>query len=77
MALAWTLLDRSATTPLLGARTLVQFEDNLAALDGVLTSEQRDLLDAASAINLGFAHEFLSRETTRKVVGDLKLEGRG
>ncbi|RWX74752.1 aldo/keto reductase [Neorhizobium lilium] len=76
VALAWTLLEPGVTAPIVGARTLVQFEDNLGALDVVLSEGQRARLNAVSVVDLGFPHEFLARATTRQVMfGDLKLAG--
>jgi diketogulonate reductase-like aldo/keto reductase len=54
--------------PIIGARTLAQFEDNLGALDVVLTQEQSQRLDAASRIELGFPHDFLVKPLTRQVL---------
>jgi aryl-alcohol dehydrogenase (NADP+) len=49
VALAW-LADRPAVTSvILGARTVEQLTDNVAAADVELTAEQRDALDQASA----------------------------
>lgn len=61
VALAWTLLNPAVAAPLVGARTLAQFEDNLGALQTDLDPGQRARLDEASAIDLGFPHETLRR----------------
>jgi aryl-alcohol dehydrogenase-like predicted oxidoreductase len=68
VALAWTLLEPAVTAPIIGARTLAQLEDNLGALDVTLGTEHRAVLDAASAIELGFPHEFLRRPMTQNVM---------
>jgi aryl-alcohol dehydrogenase-like predicted oxidoreductase len=65
VALAWTLLNPAVTAPIIGARTLSQFEDNLGALDVTFTQNQRATLEKASAIDLGFPHELLNRPRTR------------
>ncbi len=39
--------------------------DNLAALDVKLASEQLKILDDASAVQLGFPHEFYERDMVR------------
>lgn len=70
VALAWTLLNPAVTAPLIGARTAAQLEDNLGALDVVLTGDQRARLDDAGAIDLGFPHELLARPRTRGHVFD-------
>jgi aryl-alcohol dehydrogenase-like predicted oxidoreductase len=77
VALAWTLLDRTVTAPIVGARTVQQLEDNLGALTVTFTGDQKQRLDQASAIVLGFPHDMLSRPLTRSVMfGDLKIEAR-
>ncbi|AGP32675.1 aldo/keto reductase [Sorangium cellulosum] len=77
IAIAWTLLNPAVTAPILGARTLKQLEDNLGALDVRLTDDQRARLDRASAVELGFPHDFLARPLTRSVVsGDVKIAAR-
>jgi len=68
VAIAWTLLNPAVTAPIVGARTLAHLEDNLGALDVVLTADQRARLDEASAIDLGFPHEFLDRPMPRSVI---------
>ena len=43
----------------MGARTLAQFEDNLGALDVQLSQDDQRRLDEASAVPLGFPHDFM------------------
>ncbi len=77
VALAWTLLDKTVTAPIIGARTAQQLEDNLGALSVSLSDGQKQRLDEASAIDLGFPHAFLQRALTRNVMfGGQKIEGR-
>lgn len=45
--------------PILGARTVEQLQDNLNVLSWELSPEQLKYLDEASAIDLGFPHDFL------------------
>lgn len=68
VALAWTLENPAVTAPIVGARTLAQLEQNLAALDVRLTDDQLARLEAASAIELGFPHDFLTLPMVRNVV---------
>jgi aryl-alcohol dehydrogenase-like predicted oxidoreductase len=68
VALAWTLLNPAVTAPIVGARTLEQLEDNLGALDVELPEEERTRLEEASAIELGFPHDFLTRPMLRNVL---------
>lgn len=75
VALAWTMLNPAVTAPIIGARTLAQFEDNLGALDVQFTESQRATLQKASAIELGFPHDFLARPMTRTVMlGGVTIE---
>ncbi|GFE80550.1 aldo/keto reductase [Steroidobacter agaridevorans] len=77
VAIAWTLQNSAVTAPLIGARTLAQLQDNLGALDVRFEDAHRRRLAAASAIKLGFPHDFLDLPLTRSVVfGDVKLEPR-
>jgi aryl-alcohol dehydrogenase-like predicted oxidoreductase len=77
VALAWTLLNPAVTAPIIGARTAAQLEDNLGALDVVLSDDQKARLEAASAVEPGFPHEFLARPLTRAVMfGDIRIAPR-
>lgn len=77
IALAWTLLNETVTAPIMGVRTHAQLEDNLRALDVEWTDEHRDRLERATAIDLGFPHEFLRRDLTRQVMfGGVRIERR-
>jgi len=67
VALNW-LRAKANVIPLVGVRTMKQFDDNFGCLDFSLTPEQVTRLDEASAISLGYPHEFLKR--TRKLVNE-------
>lgn len=71
VALAW-LRQRSglglgSVIPIVGARKLAQIEDNLGCLDFELAPESVARLDAASAVELGFPHDFARAEWVQKV----------
>lgn len=68
VALAWLLTRPGVTSPILGARTVAQIEDNLGALDVVLGSDELQRLEAASAITLGFPHDFIAGDMVRGIV---------
>lgn len=53
--------QRAQIIPILGARSLAQLQDNMAALEWTLTQAQLDRLTKVSAIKLGFPHDFLPR----------------
>jgi aryl-alcohol dehydrogenase-like predicted oxidoreductase len=57
VALSWVW--QHGLMPVLGARTLDQINDNLAAAELVLDAEHIARLDTASAVPLGYPHEFL------------------
>ncbi|MCM6775669.1 aldo/keto reductase [Nocardia sp. CDC159] len=77
VALAWTLNNPGVTAPIIGARTPAQLADNLGALEVEFEPGQLERLHAASAVELGFPHDFLDRPMTRSVtVGDLKIQAR-
>lgn len=63
VALAW--VRQKQTIPILGARKITQFEDNLASLALHLTDAQMQQLDEVSAIEMGFPHDFMSLEAVR------------
>jgi aryl-alcohol dehydrogenase-like predicted oxidoreductase len=75
VALAWTMQNPAVTAPIIGARTPAQLMDNLGALEVRIPDDAVASLAEASAIQLGFPHEFLARPTTRNnMFGDIKLE---
>ncbi len=60
IALAWQLCRERPMVPLLGARTVEQLNDNLGALAITLDQAAVAELNVASAIPLGFPHDFLT-----------------
>ena len=68
IALAWILANPAVVSPVLGARTLAQAEDNIGALDVVLTPEQLDRLDRASAPSPIFPGRFVDRPLVRQLI---------
>jgi aryl-alcohol dehydrogenase-like predicted oxidoreductase len=74
VALAWTLQNPVVTAPIIGARTLAQLEDNLAALDVEFEARHLERLDQASAPDLGFPHAMLAGDHIRaQTRGSLKF----
>ena len=61
VALAWVLQNPAVVSPLIGARSMRQFRENIAALAVSLTSDQQLRLNQASESPAGFPHEFLAR----------------
>ncbi|QQQ00320.1 aldo/keto reductase [Lysobacter enzymogenes] len=60
VALAWTLQRPGAIVPVIGARTQAQLLQNLGALEVELGAAQIERLERASAVALGFPHDFLA-----------------
>ncbi|MCD1262410.1 aldo/keto reductase [Shinella sumterensis] len=68
VALAWTLANPAVVSPIIGARTLAQAEDNLKALDLALTPEQLDRLDRFSAPAPVFPARFTQRPLVQQLI---------
>ncbi len=62
VALAWLRYRDIPVIPIIGARRVAQLQDNLASLELTLTPEQLTTLNEASAIGMGFPHEFYAKE---------------
>ncbi|MEJ7639117.1 MAG: aldo/keto reductase [Singulisphaera sp.] len=65
VALAWLRHRPVPVIPIVGARRLEQFRDNLACLDLKLDEAQLGRLDAASRVELGFPHDFYDNEMVK------------
>jgi aryl-alcohol dehydrogenase-like predicted oxidoreductase len=68
VALAWLRTRPVPVIPILGARKLSQLQDTLASLGLSLSAEQVKALDEASHIELGFPHDFFTKELVRTLV---------
>ena len=69
VAIAWTRRWSPAVHPIVGARTLDQLDDNLGALDCVLSDEQARRLEAATGFVAGFPTDFIA-QTSPWVFGE-------
>ena len=65
VALAWLRYRPVPVIPIIGARKLSQFQDNLGSLDLTLSAEQLKALDAVSQIELGFPQNLYEKEMAR------------
>src|SRR5271165_5334152 len=65
VALAWLRYRDIPVIPIVGARRVSQLQDNLASLELELTREQVSALDEASAIEMGFPHDFYANEMVK------------
>jgi aryl-alcohol dehydrogenase-like predicted oxidoreductase len=59
VALAWVRSRPGVSSPIIGARTVAQLDDNLAALDVELAADDVKSLDEVSAPRLNFPSHFL------------------
>ncbi|NJL68749.1 MAG: aldo/keto reductase, partial [Microcoleus sp. SM1_3_4] len=59
VALNWLRQQAIDVIPIVGSRKVSQLQQNLACVEFELTAEQMQRLDAVSAIELGFPHDFL------------------
>lgn len=65
IALAWLRYRDIPVIPIVGARRLEQFEDNLASLSVELSPEQINALDEASRVEPGFPYNMYARDLVR------------
>ena len=68
VALAWLRQRPVPVIPIVGARRLEQFRDNLACLDLQINTSQVERLDTASQIELGFPHDFYGSDLVKGLV---------
>ncbi|MFH1893264.1 MAG: aldo/keto reductase [Candidatus Zixiibacteriota bacterium] len=68
VAIKWLQQQPGLIIPIIGARTLKQLKDNIGCLEIQLTGEHLLRLDDVSMIDLGFPHEFLSKDNIRELV---------
>ncbi|TKK70952.1 aldo/keto reductase [Ilyomonas limi] len=66
VALKWTMQKDFHCIPIVGATKLSQLEDNLKVIDIILPVEAMERLNAISAIELGFPHDFFNEEAMQK-----------
>lgn len=76
VALAWTLQHPAVVSPVMGARTLAQAEDNLGALNVVFTETQLARLNQASAVAPIFPENFIGRPMAQQLIFGLHGVGR-
>lgn len=62
VALAWLLHKKNVTTVICAARKIEQLSDNLKASDLVLSQNEMEKLDAASAVDSVYPNWMLTRQ---------------
>jgi aryl-alcohol dehydrogenase-like predicted oxidoreductase len=68
VALRWTMQQDFTSIPIVGARRADQLEDTLKAAAIEIPAHLMQALNDATAIELGFPHEFLSSADVKRVV---------
>ena len=68
VALAWTLINPAVVSPVMGARTLEQAEDNFGALSVSFTQDQLERLNRASAPQPIFPERFIGRPMAQQLI---------
>jgi aryl-alcohol dehydrogenase-like predicted oxidoreductase len=68
VALAWLRQQPGTVVPIVGATKEEQVRDNLESAEVRLDAAQLDRLDRASAIELGFPHDFLGGDAVKALV---------
>jgi len=63
VALRWVLDQPGVSSVILGVRRVSQLKENIGCLAVRLSPDMVEKLDAVSAVDLGFPHEFINRET--------------
>ena len=67
VALAWLRYRPVPVIPIIGARKLSQFQDNLASFDLTLSADHLKTLDEASVIELGFPYDMYAKPMPRAI----------
>jgi aryl-alcohol dehydrogenase-like predicted oxidoreductase len=67
VALAWLRYRPVPVIPIIGARKLSQFQDNLASFDVTLSADHLKTLDEASRIELGFPYDMYAKALPRAI----------
>jgi diketogulonate reductase-like aldo/keto reductase len=73
VAIAWTMSRSRAIHPIIGARSVDQLRDNLAAIDLTLPLESVARLEQATDFTLGFPGDFIT-QTSPWVFGSALID---
>jgi len=76
VAIAWTLVNRAVTAPIIGVRNLAQLNENLGGLEVDLNTEQLVRLAAVSSVPPVFPGPMLSGPMTAALFGVSRVQER-
>jgi aryl-alcohol dehydrogenase-like predicted oxidoreductase len=74
VALAWVAAQGYGFIPIAGARKVAQIQDSMGFVNVTLEDSHLATLGEASAVSLGFPHDFLAADGVKDLV---RTEGRG
>ncbi len=77
VAIKWVQQGPANIIPLVGARTLAQWQENLGCLELELPDEAIERLNDVSQISPGFPHDMLSGQQPRKLENHRRLTSGG
>jgi aryl-alcohol dehydrogenase-like predicted oxidoreductase len=69
IALAWLLHQKAVTSIIIGAKTLAQLDDNLAASGTALTADELAALNRASALTPEYPGWMIERQHAGRLPG--------
>lgn len=72
VALAWVRYQDGITSTIIGAKTVQQLNDNIASVDVILTAEDLQLLNEASALSSEYPGWMVDRQSADRVVNPVK-----
>jgi aryl-alcohol dehydrogenase-like predicted oxidoreductase len=75
VAISWVQRRPSVASTIIGARTIEQLEDNLAALDVTLKTQHVERLNALTAPALNFPYDFVNRGAARFSASGTTING--
>jgi aryl-alcohol dehydrogenase-like predicted oxidoreductase len=68
LATRWTMQQPFKSVPIVGARTVAQLQDSLKASELNIPEAAMQKLNEASAIELGFPHDFLAKDAIQSLI---------
>lgn len=74
LALRWTMQKDFTSIPIIGGRNDKQIKDSLGKIDFLIPDDAMAELDEASAIKLGFPHDFLGAEYVQELVYNVQID---
>jgi len=74
VAIRWLMQKPGVVSPIIGARSLAQLEDNATAASIVLSEQQMTRLDQVSAVTHAFPHDFV-QGVKANILGGTEVNG--